>query len=139
MPQKWLRRRILKEENYKSVERQRNRSLQPEKHEDLCPDARRVLQRVYTEGLKGSEYDQDGCPAMIEGEGKVDEELIREITRTVGLLDYVVDVLYYIYTVSDACGRNLEVSRTVTAELTKRANMNAAQGLVLVCEAPRNE
>ena len=76
---------------------------------------------------------------MIEGEGKMDEELIREITRTVGLLDYVVDVLYYIYAVSDACGRNLEVSRTVTAELTKRANMNAAQGLVLVCEAPRNE
>jgi hypothetical protein len=125
MPQKWLRRRILNRENYQSVGRQRNRSLQSEEHENLCPDARRVLQRVHTKGLKGSKHDEDGCPAMIEGERKMDEELIREIRRTVGLLDYIVDVLY-IYAVSGAVGISQEVSRTVTAELTNRANMNAA-------------
>ena len=62
-----------------------------------------MLQRVYTERLKGSKYDEDGCPAMIEGERKMDEELIREISRSVRLLDNIVDVLY-IYAVSDAVG-----------------------------------
>ena len=38
----------------------------------------------------------------------------------------------YICDVSDGTKRKLQMSRTVTAELTRRANMNAVR-LVLVC------
>lgn len=72
----------------------KKRSLQGEEHEDLCPYASIVRLGVNTKGLEGSEYNKDSCPAVIEREWKMDEELICEICRTMGLLDDVVDVLH---------------------------------------------
>ena len=61
-----------------------------------------MLQRVRTKGLEGSKYDEYGCPAVIERERKVDEELIREICGAVGLLDDIVDVLHPSHAVSNS-------------------------------------
>ena len=95
MPQKWLQRRILRVKMVNHGVRGRwNRNLQPEEHKNFRPDSRRVFQRVRTKGLEGSKHDEDGCPAMIERERKMDEELIREVCGAVGLLDDIVDVLH---------------------------------------------
>jgi hypothetical protein len=79
----------------------RNRSLQSEEHKNLRPDSRRVREGVNTEGLEGSEYNKDSCPAVIERERKMDEKLICEIRGSMGLLDDIVDVLHSSYVVSD--------------------------------------
>jgi len=53
-----------------------------------------MLVGVDTECLKGCEDYENGCPAMIEGEWKVDEEFIRETLRGVVFLDDIIDVRY---------------------------------------------
>jgi len=56
------------------------------------PDASGVLVCIDTEGVEGGEDYKDGCPAMVEGEGEVDEEFIGERLSRMMLLDNVVDV-----------------------------------------------
>ena len=50
--------------------------------------------RVRAKRLEGGENNEDSCPAVIERERKVDKELVREVCRSVGFLDDVVDVLH---------------------------------------------
>ena len=77
-----------------SVRRRWNRSIQSEEHPNFRPNSRRVLQRVRTKGLEGSNYGEDGYPGMIERDRKMDEEIICEIRGSVGLLDDIVGVLH---------------------------------------------
>lgn len=48
---------------------------------------------VDTECLKGCEDYENSCPAVIEGEGEVDEKFISERLSGVMFLDDVVDML----------------------------------------------
>lgn len=59
---------------------------------DLGPDASVVGNGVNTERGECGEDDKDGCPAMVEGERKVDEDLVCRAGRLVILFDNVVDV-----------------------------------------------
>ena len=47
---------------------------------------------VDAEGCEGGEDEEDGCPAVPEGEGEVDEELVPGVGGFVLLFDDVVDV-----------------------------------------------
>lgn len=47
-----------------------------EEDKDFCPNAGMVIAGVDTEGIEGGEDYEDGCPAVVEGEGEVDEEFI---------------------------------------------------------------
>jgi hypothetical protein len=60
-----------------------------------------VREGVHTKGLEGSEYNKDSCPAVIEGERKMNEEFICEICGSMGLLNDIVDMLRSSYAVSD--------------------------------------
>ena len=64
-----------------------------EEYEDFGPDAGGGLQGVYTERLEDGDNDEDCCPAVVEGEGEVDEELVIDGLRSMILFDDVVDVL----------------------------------------------
>ncbi|SRR6266702_977525 len=70
------------------------RNVQPEENKDLRPNAGRVIPRVRTKSLEGSEYNEYSCPAVVERERQMDKELVRKICGTVGFLDDVVDVLH---------------------------------------------
>ena len=48
---------------------------------------------IVTERLEGGEDDENGRPAVVEREGKVDEHLVRSALGLVVLLDDIVDVL----------------------------------------------
>ena len=74
----------------------RSRFEEEERKEDenLGPDAGVVVVHVDTERSERGEHDKDGSPAMVEGEGQVDEELVRDIRGLVILLNNVVDVCH---------------------------------------------
>lgn len=65
-----------------------------EEDEDLGPDPGGLLEGVDAEGLEGGEDDKDGGPAVVEGEGEVDEELVGPGLGRVIFLHDVVDVLW---------------------------------------------
>lgn len=67
--------------------------LQREEDKDLGPNSGLVVDGVYTECLKGGQDDENGRPAVVERERKVDEELVRVRLRRVVFLHDVVDVL----------------------------------------------
>lgn len=52
-----------------------------------------VVKLIDAESLETSEDDEDGGPTMVQGERKMDEELISQRFRDMVLLDDVVDVL----------------------------------------------
>lgn len=60
--------------------------------EDLGPDAGAVGVSVDAECFEGSQEDEDGGPAVVEREGKMDEEFIAQVAGGVILLDDIVDV-----------------------------------------------
>ena len=80
---------------------------------------------VYTKGIQGANDDQDGGPAVIQGEREADENFISIGHCGVLLLDNIVDVLKY-NTVSRENYRKGKDGRTVTAELTKIGKTKAA-------------
>jgi hypothetical protein len=80
---------------------------------------------VYTKGIQGANDDQDGGPAVIQGEREADENFISIGHCWVLLLDNIVDVLKY-NTVSRENYRKGKDGRTVTAELTKIGKTKAA-------------
>jgi hypothetical protein len=61
--------------------------------EDFCPDASAGGEGVDTECLEGGNDDEDGRPAVVEREGKVDEYLVAEALSEMVFFDNVVDVL----------------------------------------------
>ena len=66
---------------------------QSQKHKDLGPDTGRVVASIDTECLEGSQDNENRGPAVVQGEGEVDESLVESTLRGVMLLDDVVDVL----------------------------------------------
>ena len=66
--------------------------LQSEESEDVSLDASRLNSSVVAERLEGGEDNEDGRPAVVKGEGQVDEDLVRSALWLVVLLDDVVDV-----------------------------------------------
>jgi len=59
---------------------------------DLGEDASLVVRSVHAERFKSSEENQDGCPSVIEGERKMDEEFVPKFLAFVIFLDDVVDM-----------------------------------------------
>jgi len=112
-------------ENRLGEEKKRNYS-QSKEDKDFCPDACTMGDCVHTEGIKRSEDNENGCPTMVEREGKVDEELISIGVCAVEFLDYVVDMLERGVERMSWKG---EKWHTVTAELTKRAKIKAGRGM----------
>jgi len=49
---------------------------------------------VYSESLKCTEDYKNGCPSVVEREGKVDEDFVGGVLRGVMLLCYVINVCY---------------------------------------------
>ena len=103
--------------------RERNYS-QSKEDKDFCPDACTMGDCVHTEGIKRTEDNENGCPTVVEREGKVDEELITIGIWAVEFLDNVVDMLKKGVERMTWKG---EKWHTVTAELTKSAKMKAAR------------
>lgn len=66
---------------------------QGEEDENFGPDTGRVSCGVNTKGGEGREDDEEGCPSVVEGEGKVNEEFFPDRLSGVILLDDVIDVL----------------------------------------------
>ena len=60
--------------------------------EDLGPDAGVVRELVAAESGEGGEDDEDGRPAMVEGERQMHKDLVGRVCRFVELLDDVVNV-----------------------------------------------
>lgn len=52
-----------------------------------------MVEGVYTKCLKSSEDNKNGGPSVVEREGKVNKDFVRDILRCVMLLDDVIDVL----------------------------------------------
>lgn len=107
---------------------------QGEEGEDVGPDAGGLDGGVDAERFKGGEDDEDGRPAVVEREREVNEHFVRGVLRLVVLLDDVIDVLCTQHQLTRAgTGEPFEwmqgsaEGRTVTAELTKRAKMKAAE------------
>lgn len=74
-----------------------SRTLKEEKgeeHENFGPNAGVVVKLIDAESLETSEDDEDGGPTMVQGERKMDEELISQRFRDMVLLNDVVDVSY---------------------------------------------
>lgn len=67
---------------------------QGEEDENFGPDTGRVSCGVNTKGGEGREDDEEGCPSVVEGEGKVNEEFFPDRLSGVILLDDVIDVSY---------------------------------------------
>lgn len=63
-----------------------------EEHEHLRPDTGMVSERVHAKCGKCGQNDEDGGPAVIEGEREVDKDLVSGAGRLMILLDDVVDV-----------------------------------------------
>jgi len=51
-----------------------------------------VSSSVNTESLEGGEENEDGCPAVVQGEGKVDPQFVVQVLTSVVLLDNVINV-----------------------------------------------
>ena len=63
-----------------------------EEDEDFGPNASMVRKRVDTKGSESREDDEDGGPAVIQGEWEMDEEFVRNVGGLMMLLDDVIDV-----------------------------------------------
>jgi hypothetical protein len=63
-----------------------------EEDEDLSPNAGMVSDGIDTERGECGKDDEDGCPAMVEGERKVDEDLICRAGRLVVFFHNIIDV-----------------------------------------------
>lgn len=61
---------------------------------DFGPDAGMVAVGIDTECLERGQDDEDGGPAVVQGEGQVDEEFISKGLWGVVLLDNIVDVCH---------------------------------------------
>jgi hypothetical protein len=59
---------------------------------DLGPDTSTVSQSIDTESLETGQDNKNSCPAMVEGEGQMDEDFIGKALRRMVLLDDIVDV-----------------------------------------------
>lgn len=70
----------LQEEANNSLEyvedKYREKYLQSEEDENFGPDTCAMGETVDTESIEGGDDDKDGGPSVVEGEGKVDEELV---------------------------------------------------------------
>lgn len=76
------------ERTFRRAERISSRSSleeeQREEDEDFGPDTRTVRVSVDTKGFKGGEEDEDGRPAVVQGEGEMDEDCSRRIDVSIG-------------------------------------------------------
>ena len=54
-----------------------------------------MMAAIHAEGFKSGDDEEDGGPAAIEREGKVDEYLVSPRLGSVIFLDNVIDVLVY--------------------------------------------
>jgi len=65
---------------------------QRKEDKDFGPDAGLVDVSVDAKCLESGEDDENGGPAVVEGEGEVDPEFVIDVLATVRLLDDIVDV-----------------------------------------------
>jgi len=65
---------------------------QCEEDENFRPHTRGLFQGIDTESLECREYHEDSRPAVVKREGKMYEEFIQAICRSMELLDDVIDV-----------------------------------------------
>ena len=81
--------------------------LQCEEDENFRPDTSGLFQGIDTESLESSEYHEDSRPAMVKRKGKMYEEFIQAICRSMEFLDDVVDVLKALSSETYACTDSL--------------------------------
>jgi len=63
-----------------------------EEYEEFCPDSCGFDEGVYAKGFEGREEDEDGCEAVVEGEGEVNPEFVVNVLASVMLFHDVVDM-----------------------------------------------
>src|SRR5258705_5377735 len=98
--------------------------LQCQEDKDFSPDTSMVGECIDTKGFECGEDNKDGSPAMVEREGQVNEDLVTPCISDMVLLYDIVDMLRK--KVNYTCRVNVHgTRRTVTAELTNRANIKA--------------
>jgi hypothetical protein len=67
--------------------------IQCEEDKDVCPDVWVMVLRVTTKGLEGGKDEEEGSPAMVNGECEVNKESVGEVLWWMIFFDDVVYIL----------------------------------------------